>query len=395
MEKKSVRDVDVKGKRVLVRVDFNVPFDEKTGEITDASRIKASLPTIRYLVDHQAKVILCSHLGRPDGKPVSKFSLKQVVAKASEIIGKAVGFASDCIGPEAERAVKAMKNGGILLLENVRFHMEEEKNDPDFARALSKLADIFVQDAFGTAHRKHASIVGITRYMPAVAGLLLEKEIITLGGLITNPDHPFGALLGGAKVSDKIALMENILDKVDVLLVGGGMAATFLKAKGYEIGQSLFEDDRVETTRTLVSKAAARNTRLVLPVDVVVTNEASEKGSRQIVPVDKIPKDQKLVDIGPKTIETFKAELEKCCTVFWNGPMGIYEIAQFAQGTETMVKLLAGLKASTIIGGGSTAEIVTNMGLAGKMTFVSTGGGASMSFLSGEKLPGVESLLNK
>ncbi len=395
MEKKSVRDVDVKGKRVLVRVDFNVPFDEKTGQITDASRIKASLPTIQYLVDHQAKVILCSHLGRPDGKPVSKFSLKQIVPEASGIIGKPVGFASDCIGPEAERAVKAMKNGDILLLENVRFHMEEEKNDPEFARALSRLADIFVQDAFGTAHRKHASIVGITRYMPAVAGLLLEKEIITLGGLITNPDHPFGALLGGAKVSDKIGLMENILDKVDVLLVGGGMAATFLKARGYEIGQSLFEEDRVETTRALVSKAAARNTRLVLPADVVVTNEASEKGSRQVVPVDKIPKDQKLVDIGPKTIETFRIELEKCRTVFWNGPMGIYEIAQFAQGTETMVKLLAGLKASTIIGGGSTAEIVTNMGMAGKMTFVSTGGGASMSFLSGEKLPGVEGLLNK
>ncbi len=395
MEKKSIRDVDVKGKRVMVRVDFNVPFDQKTGEITDASRIKASLPTIRYLVNNKAKVILCSHLGRPDGKPASKFSLKQVIPKASEIIGKAVGFVSDCIGSEAELAVKAMKNGDILMLENVRFHAEEEKNGAEFARSLSRLADIFVQDAFGTAHRKHASIVGITQYMPAVAGLLLEKEIMTLGGLITNPGHPFGALLGGAKVSDKIALMENILDKVDVLLVGGGMAATFLKSKGYEIGQSLFEEDRVETTRTLVSKAAARNIRLVLPVDVVVTNEASEKGSRQVVPVDKIPKDQKLVDIGPKTIQVFKEELEKCRTVFWNGPMGIYEIAQFAQGTETMVKLLAGLKASTIIGGGSTAEIVTNMGMAGKMTFVSTGGGASMSFLSGEKLPGVEALLNK
>jgi phosphoglycerate kinase len=395
MEKKSIREIDVKGKKVLVRVDFNVPIDEQTGEITDVSRIKASLPTIQYLVNHQSRVILLSHLGRPDGKPVSKFSLKQIVPEASRIIGYPVGFVKDCIGPEAEKAVADLNNGEILLLENVRFYAEEEKNDPEFARSLSKLADIFVQDAFGTAHRKHASIVGITRYLPAVAGLLLEKEIMTLGGLVTNPQHPFAAVLGGAKVSDKIALMENIMDKVDVLLVGGGMAATFLKSKGYEIGQSLFEADRVETTRNLVSKAAAKKTRLVLPVDVVVTNEANEKGTRDIVPVDRIPKDKKLVDIGPKTIELFKSELEKCRTVFWNGPMGIFEIAQFAQGTETMVKLLATIKASTIIGGGSTAEIVTNMGFADKMTFVSTGGGASMSFLSGEKLPGVESLSNK
>jgi phosphoglycerate kinase len=395
MDKKTVRDIDVSGKRVLVRVDFNVPIDEKTGEITDDNRIQASLPTIQYLINHQAKVVLCSHLGRPKGGPDKKFSMKQVVPRVASLLGRVVGFAEDCIGSLAERDVNAMKNGDVLLLENVRFHPEEEKDDPAFARSLAQLADVYVDDAFGTAHRAHASIVGITKYLPAVAGILLEKELDTLGGLLKNPAHPFGTLLGGAKVSDKVALMQNILGKVDVLLVGGGMAATFLKVQGYEIGQSLFEEDRLEIARSLMKNVSGNGVRLVLPVDAVVTDDVSDKGTYQVIPVDKIPKDRKIVDIGPKTIEKFAEELKKCRTVFWNGPMGVYEIAQFARGTETMAKLLANLKASTIIGGGSTAEIVTDLKLARKMTFVSTGGGASLSFLSGEKLPGVEALLDK
>ena len=395
MEKKTVRDIDVNGKRVLVRVDFNVPIDENTGVIMDDSRIQASLPTIQYLINHHAKVILCSHLGRPKGKPENKFSLKPVVPRVAGMLGKSVGFTADCIGAQTERAINVMKDGDVLLLENVRFHPEEEKDDPDFARALAKLADIYVDDAFGTAHRNHVSIVGITKYLPAVAGLLLEKELATLGGLLKHPAHPFGTLLGGAKVSDKVALMENMLDKVDVLLVGGGMAATFLKARGYEIGQSLFEEDRLETAMSLMKKVSGNGVRLLLPVDAVVTDEVSDKGTYQVVSIEKVPRDRKIVDIGPKTVEKFGAELGKCRTVFWNGPMGVYEIPQFAGGSEAMAKLLANLKASTVIGGGSTAEMVINMGLAGKMTFVSTGGGASMSFLSGEKLPGVEALLNK
>jgi phosphoglycerate kinase len=395
MEKKTVRDIDVSGKRVLVRVDFNVPIDDSTGEIMDDSRIQASLPTIQYLVNHQAKVVLCSHLGRPKGKPDIKFSLKPVVPRVSGMLGKSVTFMEDCIGLDTERAVNAMKNGDVLLLENVRFHPEEEKDDPAFARALSKLADIYVDDAFGTAHRNHVSIVGITQYLPAVAGLLLEKELATLGGLLKSPRHPFGTLLGGAKVSDKVALMENMLDKVDFMLVGGGMAATFLKAKNYEIGLSLFEEDRLAIATSLMNRVDGNGVRLLLPVDAVVTNEVSDKGTCQVVPIESIPADRKIVDIGPRTVERFGEELRKCRTVFWNGPMGVYEIPQFAKGTETMAKLLANIKASTIIGGGSTAELVINMGLAGKMTFVSTGGGASMSYLGGEKLPGVEALLNK
>jgi len=395
MDKKTVRDIDVSGKRVLVRVDFNVPIDENTGVIMDDSRIQASLPTIQYLINHRAKVILCSHLGRPKGGPDKKFSLLPVVPRVAGMLGKSVGFAKDCIGAETERTINVMQDCDVMLLENVRFHPEEEKDDPTFARALAKLADIYVDDAFGTAHRNHASIVGITKHLPAVAGLLLEKELATLGGLLKHPAHPFGTLLGGAKVSDKVALMENMFDKVDVLLVGGGMAATFLKARGYEIGQSLFEEDRLETAMSLMKKVTGDGVRLLLPVDAIVTDEVSDKGMLQVVPIEKVPRDRKIVDIGPQTIEKFRVELVKCQTVFWNGPMGVYEIPQFAMGTETMAKLLANLRASTIIGGGSTAEMVINMGLAGKMTFVSTGGGASMSYLSGEKLPGVEALLNK
>jgi phosphoglycerate kinase len=396
MDKLTIRDIDVKDKRVLVRVDFNVPMNEDTGVITDDSRIRASLPTIQYLVYHKAKVILCSHLGRPKGAPEDKFRLAPVAKRLSELIGKPVAITRDCVGPEAESAAKALKSGDILLLENLRFHTEEEKNGPDFSKALASLADIYVNDAFGTAHRAHASIVGVTKYLqPAVAGFLLEKELVHLGGILTNPVHPFAALLGGAKVSDKVALIENIISKVDFILVGGGMAATFLKSESYEVGQSLIEADRIVTAADLINKTKANKVSLVLPLDVVITNDISEKGLYQVVDVDKVPKDMKIVDIGPKTVESFTTTLKKCKTVFWNGPMGVYEIPQFAKGSVAMAQLLAGLKASTVIGGGSTADMVYDMKLADKMTFVSTGGGASMSFLSGEVLPGVEALTNK
>ena len=396
MDKLTIRDIDVKDKRVLVRVDFNVPMNEDTGVITDDSRIRASLPTIQYLIDHKAKVILCSHLGRPKGAPEDKFRLAPIAKRLSELLGKPVATTRDCIGPEAEAAAKALKSGGVLLLENLRFHAEEEKNGPDFSKALASLAEVYVNDAFGTAHRAHASIVGVTKYLqPAVCGFLLEKELVNLGGILTNPVHPFAALFGGAKVSDKVALIENILGKVNFILVGGGMAATFLKSEGYEVGQSLIEADRIQTAADLITKTKANNINLILPLDVVITNDVTDKGSYQVVDIDKVPKNMKIVDIGPKTVESFTATLKKCKTVFWNGPMGVYEIPQFAKGSIAMAQLLAGLKASTVIGGGSTADMVYDMKLADKMTFVSTGGGASMSFLSGEVLPGVEALTNK
>jgi phosphoglycerate kinase len=396
MDKLTIRDIDVKDKRVLVRVDFNVPMNEDTGIITDDSRIRAALPTIQYLINHKAKVILCSHLGRPKGAPEDKFRLAPVAKRLSELLGKPVAATRDCIGHEAEAAVKALKSGDVLLLENLRFHAEEEKNAPDFSKALASLAEVYVNDAFGTAHRAHASIVGVTKYLqPAVCGFLLEKELVNLGGILTNPVHPFAALFGGAKVSDKVALIENILGKVNFILVGGGMAATFLKSEGFEVGQSLIEADRIQTAADLITKTKANNISLILPLDVVITNDVSDKGSYQVVAIDKVPKDQKIVDIGPKTIELFAATLKKCKTIFWNGPMGVYEVPQFAKGSIAMAQLLAGLKASTVIGGGSTADMVYDMKLADKMTFVSTGGGASMSFLSGEVLPGVEALTNK
>jgi len=396
MDKLTIRDIDVKDKRVLVRVDFNVPMNEDTGVITDDSRIRAALPTIQYLIDHKAKVILCSHLGRPKGAPEDKFRLTPVAKRLSELLGKQVANTRDCIGPEAEAAAKALKSGDVLLLENLRFHAEEEKNGSDFSKALASLAEVYVNDAFGTAHRAHASIVGVTKYLqPAVCGFLLEKELVNLGGILTNPVHPFAALFGGAKVSDKVALIENILGKVNFILVGGGMAATFLKSEGYEVGQSLIEADRIQTAADLITKTKANNISLILPLDVVITNDVSDKGSYQVVAIDKVPKDMKIVDIGPKTVESFTTTLKKCKTVFWNGPMGVYEIPRFAKGSIAMAQLLAGLKASTVIGGGSTADMVYDMKLADKMTFVSTGGGASMSFLSGEVLPGVEALTNK
>jgi phosphoglycerate kinase len=395
MNKLTVRDIDVAGKRVLVRADFNVPLSGNNGVITDDSRIRATLPTIKYLTERGARVILCSHLGRPKGKVVENLRLTIVAKRLSQILGKEVKVADDDIGPEVDKAVVALKPGDVLLLENIRFHPEEEANDSAFAQTLAHLADIYVNDAFGACHRAHASIVGITKYLPAVAGLLVEKEIEVLEGLLANPSHPFAELAGGAKVSDKIKALENTMDKVDCLLVGGGMAATFLKAKGYEVGLSLVEDDKLELANKLMQRADRRKLPLILPVDVVVAAEVSAESDYNVVAVEKIPPNWRIVDIGPRTIDIFSEKLGRCQTIFWNGPMGVYEIAKFAKGTRAMAELLAGLKATTIIGGGSTAEIVTAMKLADKMTFVSTGGGASLRFLSGEKLPGIEALLDR
>jgi len=395
MNKLTVRDIEVGGKRVLVRVDFNVPLDEETGAITDDNRIRATLPTINYLINRKARVILCSHLGRPKGKVVEKLRLAPVAQRLSQILGQKVEATTDCIGPEVEKAVEKLKPGDVLLLENIRFHPEEEANDVAFAQALARLADVYVNDAFGASHRAHASIVGVAKYLPAVAGLLVEKEINTLEGILAHPAHPFAELTGGAKVSDKISILENIMDKVDCLLIGGGMAATFLKAKSYEVGLSLMEDDTLDFAAKLMRDAAQRGVCLMLPVDVVVADKLSAGAEVKVISVKSIPPDWRIVDIGPQTISNFSQELRRCKTIFWNGPMGMYEIPQFAQGTQAMARLLAGLEATTIIGGGSTAEVVTAMKLVDRMTFVSTGGGASLRFLSGGTLPGVEVLLDK
>lgn len=395
MNKMTVRDIDVSDKRVLVRVDFNVPIDAKTGAISDDSRIRAALPTIKYLIERNARVILISHLGRPKGKVVDELRLTPVAQRLSQILGQQVGVAVNCIGSEVEKSVEALRSGDVLLLENLRFHSDEETGSADFAKALARLGDVFVNDAFGTSHRAHASIAGIAQFLPAVAGLLLEKEINTLGGILEKPAHPFISLFGGAKVSDKVGMLNNIMNKVDCLLIGGGMAATFLKAQSYEIGQSLIEADRIGTAAELIKEANRSGVRLILPVDVVVADELSTEAKGEVVSVEKIPSDKKIADIGPETIEKFRRGLLGGRTVFWNGPVGVEEIPQFAEGTKILAKLIAGLEAKTIIGGGSTAEVVNAMGLADKVTFVSTGGGASLKFLGGEALPGVTALRDK
>jgi len=391
----TIRDIEVDNKKVLVRVDFNVPLDAKTGAITDDSRIRATLPTIKYLIDRKARVILCSHLGRPKGKVVEQLRLTVVARHLSQILGQTVKVANDGIGPEVDKAVENLKAGQVLLLENIRFHPEEEANDAAFAQSLARLADVYVNDAFGACHRVHASIVGVARYLPAVAGLLVEKETEILQSILANPHHPFAELAGGAKVSDKIGVLENTMDKVDSLLIGGSMAATFLKAKGYEVGLSLVEDDKLDFATRLMNDAARQGVKLMLPVDVVVADKLSANAEVKTVLIENIPADWRVVDIGPQTINNFSEELRKCRTIFWNGPMGVYEVARFAKGTQAMAGLLADLRATIIIGGGSTAEVVTAMKLADKMTFVSTGGGASLRFLGGEKLPGIEVLLNR
>jgi len=395
LAKKTIRDIEIAGKRVLVRVDFNVPLDMETGAISDDSRIQAVLPTMKYLVEHKAKVIVCSHLGRPDGKIVEGLRMAPIALRLSQLMNQPVSTTSDCIGPDVEKAVDNIKPGDILFLENLRFHSEEEANDSSFAQALAKLADVYVDDAFGTAHRAHASTVGAAKYLPAVAGFLMEKELQVLGSLLTSPEHPFVALLGGAKVSDKIGLIQNILGKVDLLLIGGGMAATFLKAQGYEVGLSLIEDDKQTMAQELIETARRNGGVLLLPVDLVVASSISIEAKGEVVLVNNIPANKSIVDIGPQTVNLFSEKIRQCKTVFWNGPMGVYEIEQFAVGTKAIAELLASLKATTIVGGGSTAEIVEEMKLANKMTHVSTGGGASLKFLEGRTLPGVAVLLDK
>ncbi len=395
MNKMTVRDIDVRGRRVLVRVDFNVPVDLRTGAITDDSRIRAALPTIAYLRERDARVILMSHRGRPKGKVVEEFRMAPVAERLSALIGRPVKALDDCIGPAVEQAVSEMQAGDVVLLENLRFHAGEEKGDEAFARSLAALGDVYVDDAFGTAHRAHASISGIARFLPAVAGFLLEKEINTLGGLVENPAHPFTAILGGAKVSDKVALINNMMGKVNALLIGGGMAATFLKARGINVGSSNVEVDLLDTARDLMQKAADHQVAILLPTDVIVAPEIDFSARATEVSVDTITADQKIADIGPLTVAAFTNKLRESKTVFWNGPMGVVEMPQFAAGTKALANLLTTLDATTVLGGGSTAEVMDSLGLADKVTFVSTGGGASMEFLGGEALPGVTALLDK
>ena len=395
MSKKTVEDIEVKGKRVLVRVDFNVPLTANTGAISDDSRIRASLPTIKYLVDHKAKIIVCSHLGRPEGKVVENLRLVPIVQRLSQLMGLPVSTTSDCIGQEVESKVEILKEGDILMLENLRFHPEEEANDADFALKLARLAEIYVNDAFGTAHRAHASTVGVAKYLPAVAGFLMKKELEIMDKLLHFPERPLACLIGGAKVSDKIELLQNMLRRIDMLLVGGGMAATFLKTQGYEVGNSLIEDDKLSLAKELLQEAEEWKVPFLLPIDAVVAKEIKAGAPTRVVPTTNMPSGSHIVDIGPQSIELFYSELRKCRTIMWNGPMGICEIPQFAQGTRSIASFLSTLNATTIIGGGSSAEVVQAMGLTDKMTHVSTGGGASLRFLEVLTLPGVDVLLDK
>lgn len=388
--KKTVRDIDVRGRRVLVRADLNVPIEN--GVITDDTRIRESLPTIRYLLDHGAQVIVCSHLGRPKG-PDPALSLAPVAGRMANLLGQEVLFAEDCVGPKAEAAVQAMGHH-VLLLENLRFHPEEEKNDPEFARQLASLAEIFVNDAFGAAHRAHASTEGVTHYLPAVAGLLMEKEVRYLGALVANPPHPFAAVVGGAKVSSKLPAIQHLLPEVDLLLVGGGMANTFLKAKGYEIGASLVEDELLDAARAVMRDAESRGVELRLPVDVVVASRFAADAETATVPVDAVPPGYLILDIGPETVRQFADALQRAKAVVWNGPMGVFEMEPFANGSFELARAIAGLDAVTVVGGGETAAVVAAAGLQDRFTHVSTGGGASLEMLEGKTLPGVAALLD-
>lgn len=391
MNKQIITDVDVRGKRVLMRADFNVPVNEQ-GEITDDKRITAALPTIKYLVDHKAKVILMSHFGRPKGKPVDSMRLDPVAKRLSELLGQPVVKVDDCIGEVVEQAVANLNEGDVLLLENVRFYAEEEANDLEFAKKLAAVGDIYVNDAFGTAHRAHASTAGVAEYLPAVSGFLMEKELKFLGGAVNDPKRPFVAILGGAKVQDKIAVIEALLNKVDTLIIGGGMAYTFLKAKGYEIGKSLLDADRIDFCKKIMADAEAKGVQLLLPVDVVVAAEFAADAEHKVVAADQIPADWEGLDIGPETIKLFNDAIAKAETVIWNGPMGVFEFPAFAKGTNAVAQALADSSAITIIGGGDSAAAVEQAGLAEKMTHVSTGGGASLEFLEGKELPGVAAL---
>ena len=394
MNKKTIEDVNVNGKRVLVRVDFNVPMDENK-KITDENRILGALPTIRYLVEHQAKVVLCSHMGRPKGEFNMKYSLAPVAVRLSQLLGQEVKMCKDVIGEDAEKTVASLKEGEVCLLENLRFHKEEEKNDPEFAKKLAAFGEIYVNDAFGTAHRAHASTEGVTHYLPSVCGFLIEKELRIMGGALENPERPFLAILGGAKVSDKIGVINNLLEKVDVLIIGGGMAYTFQKAMGGHIGNSLCEDDKLDLAKELLARAAYKGKRIVLPVDNEAGNSFSNDCLHITVHSQEIPDGFEGMDIGPVTREMFVNEVKRARTIIWNGPMGVSEFPVFAEGTRAVAQAVAENPGITIIGGGDIAAAIQKLGFADKVTHVSTGGGASLEFLEGIELPGIAALDDK
>lgn len=390
MDKKTIRDVDVKGKKVLVRVDFNVPI--KDGKVGDDTRIRAALPTLDYLLGHGGALILCSHLGRPKGGPDPKYSLKPVAEHLGDLMGRKVSFAGDCVGPAAETAAKALQPGDVLLLENTRFHPEEEKNDPGMAKQLAGLADVYVDDAFGSAHRAHASTEGVAKYLPAVAGLLMEKELQYLSSAVTDPAKPFVAILGGAKISDKIGVIRNLLGKADSVLIGGGMANTFFKAQGYPVGDSLVEDAALDTAREILEMAGPR---LRLPVDVVIADKFEAGAEHKTMPMAAIPDGWRILDIGPQTVANYARAIRAAKTVVWNGPMGVFEFPGFAKGTFGLAEAVAGSGAVSIVGGGESVAALQESGLADKITHISTGGGASLEMLEGLTLPGVAALLDK
>ena len=394
MSKKTIKDIDLKGKKVLVRCDFNVPMDEERN-ITDNTRIVAALPTIKYLLENNCAIILCSHLGRPKGEFKPEFSLEPVSKELSKLLDKEVIMAKDVIGEDAKQKAENLKPGQIMLLENVRFHREETDNNPEFAKQLASMAEIYVNDAFGAAHRAHASTAGVAEYLPAVSGFLIEKELKFLGKALNNPERPFVAILGGAKVSDKIGVIDSLLEKVDTLIIGGGMAYTFFKAQGYEVGNSLCELDKLDLAREAMEKAKNKGVKLILPVDTKVGKEFKPDTESKTVAWTEIPADCEGFDIGEKTIEIFSEEIRKAKTVVWNGPVGLFEFDQFAIGTNAIAKVLSEIDATTIIGGGDSAAAVKKAGLQDKMTHISTGGGASLEFLEGKKLPGIECLLDK
>jgi phosphoglycerate kinase len=396
MDKLTVRDLDAAGKRVFVRVDFNVPLQD--GKVTDDSRIRAALPTIRHLQQQGARVILASHLGRPDGKVTDSLRLRAVGERLGQLLGRTVPVTGDALGAGTEDAIGRLRNGEVLLLENLRFHAEEEKNDPQFAAALAAYCDVYVNDAFGTAHRAHASTVGIAKLRPAYAGLLMEKEIANLGMLVSHPEHPFAAIIGGAKVSDKIKVLKNLLAKVDIMVIGGGMANTFLLAQGKAVGKSLAEPDRVEDARAILAAAEEAGVKIVLPVDVVVSKEVTRGTEYKTLSADKVPASWHIVDVGKQSLADIEEALADVKTVLWNGPLGVFEIPSFAHGTKAIARFLADRAAhgaKVVIGGGDSVAAITQQGLADKMTHISTGGGASLEFLEGRELPGVTVLLDR
>ncbi|MEW6240379.1 MAG: phosphoglycerate kinase [Chloroflexota bacterium] len=390
MNKKTVKDIDLKGKRVLMRVDFNVPMAD--GKVTDDKRIKASLPTIQYVLEQGASVILMSHLGRPKGGPDPEFSLKAASEVLANLLGRPVKMAPDCVGSEVEEMARALRPGEVLMLENTRFHAGEEKNDLDLARQMAALGEVYVNDAFGSAHRAHSSTEGVARFLPAVSGFLMEQELEYLGRAVSNPEHPYIAILGGAKISDKILVVETLLAKCDRLIIGGGMANTFLAAKGFNVQDSLVEAASIDTAKAILAKAGDK---LILPVDAVIADKFEAEAQSQVVDADKVPAGWRIMDVGPKTLESYKRALDGARLVVWNGPVGVFEMPKFAEGTFALAKLLAGSGATTVIGGGDSASAVKKAGVAKQMTHVSTGGGASLEFLEGKELPGVAALLDK